>query len=32
MGERGRRVFEQQQGPTARSVEAIVAVIREAKA
>jgi len=32
MGERGRRVFEQQQGATARSVEAIVAVIREAKA
>jgi 3-deoxy-D-manno-octulosonic-acid transferase len=32
MGERGRRVFEQQQGATARSVEAIVAVIRGGRA
>ena len=32
MGERGRRVFEQQQGATARSVEAIVAMIRGARA
>ena len=31
MGERGRRVFEEQQGATARSVEAIVAVIREVR-
>jgi 3-deoxy-D-manno-octulosonic-acid transferase len=31
MGERGRRVFEEQQGATGRAVEAIVAVIREAK-
>jgi 3-deoxy-D-manno-octulosonic-acid transferase len=28
MGERGRRVFEEQQGATARSVEAIVAMFR----
>lgn len=28
MGERGRRVFEQQQGATARAVEAIVAMVR----
>jgi 3-deoxy-D-manno-octulosonic-acid transferase len=32
MGEAGRRVFEEQQGATARSVEAIVAMIREARA
>jgi 3-deoxy-D-manno-octulosonic-acid transferase len=31
MGESGRRVFEEQQGATGRAVEAIVAVIREAK-
>jgi 3-deoxy-D-manno-octulosonic-acid transferase len=31
MGERGRRVFEEQQGATARSVEALVAMIRGAK-
>jgi 3-deoxy-D-manno-octulosonic-acid transferase len=29
MGERGRRVFEEQQGATARAVEAIVAVVQE---
>jgi hypothetical protein len=27
MGERGRRVFEEQQGATARAVEAIVAMV-----
>ena len=32
MGERGRRVFEEQQGATGRAVEAIVAVIQGAKA
>jgi 3-deoxy-D-manno-octulosonic-acid transferase len=28
MGERGRRVFEEQQGATARAVEAILALVR----
>jgi 3-deoxy-D-manno-octulosonic-acid transferase len=28
MGERGRRVFEQQQGATARAVEALVAMVK----
>jgi 3-deoxy-D-manno-octulosonic-acid transferase len=28
MGERGRRVFEEQQGATARTVEALVALVR----
>jgi len=32
MGERGRRVFEEQQGATGRAVEAIVAMIQKAKA
>jgi 3-deoxy-D-manno-octulosonic-acid transferase len=32
MGERGRRVFEEQQGATARAVEAIVSMIQGAKA
>jgi hypothetical protein len=31
MGQRGRRVFEQQQGATARTVEAIVTLIEGAK-
>jgi 3-deoxy-D-manno-octulosonic-acid transferase len=31
MGERGRRVFEEQQGATARTVEALVAMIQGAK-
>jgi 3-deoxy-D-manno-octulosonic-acid transferase len=31
MGERGRRVFEEQQGATARAVEALVAMIQTSK-
>jgi 3-deoxy-D-manno-octulosonic-acid transferase len=29
MGERGRKVFEQQQGATARAVEALVGLVRQ---
>jgi 3-deoxy-D-manno-octulosonic-acid transferase len=29
MGERGRRVFEEQQGATARAVEALVGMVRQ---